>query len=1056
QVLCAVCSSYSAHLYEYLTDGGVVDGLTMKSDFCEELVDECSPYITFPTYDDGDYCEHHTGGGNDFFWSYPYEEPEVFEPGLNELFPELGSGEQPDDTVSMRQTPDGSQWWLVGIAGEIYAVESDNMDDSTLVIDVSGTVIDGATFYVDFEEGLLDVAFGPMFGNSAFPQYFYVSYTVDLNDGLVQRNRLARFTYIPGDASATKASEEILLTTVPKTNSIHSAGWLGFKPSVYGNSGDQDLYWTTGDGGPQTDPDNHSQDPNTMLGAMMRITVPSDGSGYTIPSGNYDGALPEICAIGFRNPWRCSFDRQTDELYCGDVGHTFVEEIDLVECGNNYGWSRFEGSRCQEAVEDNEFNPACSGISRSGFTFPIFEYCHPDYQSTGDDEFTGGNDICGDRLLLGNAVIGGFVYRGNFFSDLLDGAYIFGDSTMSNIYYLVEEDGEWALGTIISDNSVQIISFAEDVNGEIMLLDFQHDIYHMPCGDLCATTCLEQAEDQPTYESLGCVADEIDDRALPTQASTCGDGENAMSPAICASYCETLGSTFFGVQFYSECFCGASNADYDKHGSLPDADCELLCDANPDFFCGGTNAMEVFTIEAPEETQAPATTPLVAEPIAPVAPSPTTPITPTPTDANFLGCWADAEDPRVFPESLKTVSETMTTATCAATCADFAYYATQWSIECWCGNNDAYDVNGEGACDFECGGDPSDICGGNFAMSVYSTGSDPVETPSPAEDPTDPAFLGCFVDDSDNRVLPVGTTSSAMTAALCADTCVGFAFYGTEFGEECFCGNNANYDANGEAVCNMACSGDEAEICGGFNAISSHLFIVVCRFRPVPAPSPPPQVYTTGSDPAETPSPVEVDVTPEPVDVAEPTEPGYLGCFTDDPDDRVFPGEQTTSASMTAAVCASTCSGFTYYGTQWSSECWCGNNDDYDVYGASTECTAQCTGDSLEICGGTNAMSIYQNGDVTVDPTGGYTNLGCWSDPKESRMMVQVAEDVSMTTAICEGLCDGSAYYGTQFSTQCWCGDANTDFEADGTAECDYACSGDESEICGGFDAMTV
>lgn len=76
QVVCGVCHSYSGHLYEQLgAELGILDGMTMKSAFCEELVDACSGQITFPTYDGGeDYCEKHTGGGDDFFWSYPYEE----------------------------------------------------------------------------------------------------------------------------------------------------------------------------------------------------------------------------------------------------------------------------------------------------------------------------------------------------------------------------------------------------------------------------------------------------------------------------------------------------------------------------------------------------------------------------------------------------------------------------------------------------------------------------------------------------------------------------------------------------------------------------------------------------------------------------------------------------------------------------------------------------------------------------------------------------------------------------------------------------------------------
>ncbi|CAB1106278.1 unnamed protein product [Ectocarpus sp. CCAP 1310/34] len=186
------------------------------------------------------------------------------------------------------------------------------------------------------------------------------------------------------------------------------------------------------------------------------------------------------------------------------------------------------------------------------------------------------------------------------------------------------------------------------------------------------------------------------------------------------------GATFFGVQFAYECFCGSSTADYDKHGSLPDSDCEYLCDANPDQFCGGFSAMEVFTIEAPAETEAPATSPLVAQPIEPIAPSPTT----TPSDASYLGCYVDSETARVFP--VTTASSAMTLAFCADFCAEYAYYGTQYGEE------------------------------------VYSTGSDPVETPTPVAviEPTDPTYLGCYVDSQTDRIFPVTTASDVMTLAV--------------------------------------------------------------------------------------------------------------------------------------------------------------------------------------------------------------------------------------------------------------------------------------------------
>ncbi|CAM9937070.1 unnamed protein product, partial [Hapterophycus canaliculatus] len=172
------------------------------------------------------------------------------------------------------------------------------------------------------------------------------------------------------------------------------------------------IYWATGDGGPQTDPNNTGQDTTNLLGSVIRISVPSDGTGYVIPSGNLASpALPEICASGFRNPWRCSFDRETDELYCGDVGHTMVEEIDIVECGNNYGWSRFEGSRCQEAVEYRD------GPYAPGSLLPWSPVC------------THLTVIYSLSLSTVPHVPGGYVYRGMYFEDLLYGAYIFGDNT---------------------------------------------------------------------------------------------------------------------------------------------------------------------------------------------------------------------------------------------------------------------------------------------------------------------------------------------------------------------------------------------------------------------------------------------------------------------------------------------------------------------------------------------------------------------------------------------------------------------------------------------------
>ncbi|CAM9376834.1 unnamed protein product [Laminaria digitata] len=114
-------------------------------------------------------------------------------------------------------------------------------------------------------------------------------------------------------------------------STIHQSGWVGFKPSAKNLNNDKDdLYWAVGDGGPPLDPNNFASDINYLLGNIIRITVPRGDSDdlYTIPSGNAKGV---VCTYGHRNPFRCGFDRETDALYCGEVGQVKVEEVNLIE-----------------------------------------------------------------------------------------------------------------------------------------------------------------------------------------------------------------------------------------------------------------------------------------------------------------------------------------------------------------------------------------------------------------------------------------------------------------------------------------------------------------------------------------------------------------------------------------------------------------------------------------------------------------------------------------------------------------------------------------------------
>ena len=175
------------------------------------------------------------------------------------------------------------------------------------------------------ERGLLGLAFHPDFPDD--PRFF-VNYT-DLEGNTVA----ASFTAEAGADRADDGSEVVLLR-IDQPYSNHNGGALAFGPDGY-------LYISTGDGGSGGDPHDNGQRRDTLLGKILRIDV-DGGSGdasYAIPADNpfvdQSDALPEIWHLGLRNPWRMSFDRETGDLWIGDVGQGSWEEVDVARAGTS-------------------------------------------------------------------------------------------------------------------------------------------------------------------------------------------------------------------------------------------------------------------------------------------------------------------------------------------------------------------------------------------------------------------------------------------------------------------------------------------------------------------------------------------------------------------------------------------------------------------------------------------------------------------------------------------------------------------------------------------------
>jgi glucose/arabinose dehydrogenase len=292
------------------------------------------------------------------------------------------------------------------------------------------------------EQGLLGLAFHPDYASNGL---FYVNYTRK-SDGDTVVAEFKRSTSDPDKANPS-SKRVVLRFNQPYAN--HNGGWMAFKGSY--------LYISTGDGGSGGDPKNRAQNLGKLLGKILRINPlnPPGSAAYSIPGDNpFVGVAgkDQIWSYGLRNPWRCSFDRSTDDLWCGDVGQEKYEEVDHVATGrgSNFGWRKLEGTHYYNWSGHTKGN-VCTG---SCFTLPVFDYSHGSYG--------GGN--C--------AVTGGYVSRRS--GAPLYGDYIFGDFCSGNVWKM-----SGSTVTLLEDTNYLISSFGEGVDGKLYLVDLSGSIYRL-------------------------------------------------------------------------------------------------------------------------------------------------------------------------------------------------------------------------------------------------------------------------------------------------------------------------------------------------------------------------------------------------------------------------------------------------------------------------------------------------------------------------------------------------------------------------------------------------
>lgn len=301
-----------------------------------------------------------------------------------------------------------------------------------------------------------------------------------------------------------------------------------------------------------------------------------------------------------------------------------------------------------------------------------------------------------------------------------------------------------------------------------------------------------------------------------------------------------------------------------------------------------------------------------------------------PSGSTSLGCFVDSSTRLLGSYSYS--SNSLTTAACISTCASkgYGYAGTEYANECYCGSSfdTSRNVAPAGDCSMACAGGGG-TCGGSYRMSAYKTSTTPVQKVIPGW-----AYQFCASDGQSRALTSYSSSSAAMTLESCLGACAngGYQYGGTQYGQQCYCGNTISNNLGkqiAESSCSSVCAGDSTEKCGGSWALS--------LYRSTAAASPTTTTTTTTSTPAPT--------------ATAPSGWTLKGCYID-ANSRALPNQLSTSSAMTPAVCmaGAVAAGFAFAGVENGNECWMGNSIN-GAAGASGDCSATCAGDSSQKCG---------------------------------------------------------------------------------------------------------
>ncbi len=301
--------------------------------------------------------------------------------------------------------------------GKIFVCDAAGVKRNTPYLDISDKIMSSSF------TGLLSFCFSPNYKTNG---YFYVYYVDNSYDVIIERYKVSAT-----DSNKANKSSALTILRIDYPVNTEITGCVRYGKDGY-------LYIGTADGSSGDGTDSKAQNHSSLLGKMLRIDVNNSSASnpYDIPADNpfvgFAGYSPEIYALGFRVPWRFSFDAVTGSLCLGDVGQATEEELDIIKKGKNYGWPCYEGTY-----------PYSTTNCTDNYVFPSYEYSHA----------------------TGCCVIGGYVYRGSATKGY--GKYIFCDWCTGQFTSLFMQNGNIVSTPVMQENATSYVSFGEDYYHEL-------------------------------------------------------------------------------------------------------------------------------------------------------------------------------------------------------------------------------------------------------------------------------------------------------------------------------------------------------------------------------------------------------------------------------------------------------------------------------------------------------------------------------------------------------------------------------------------------------------